>query len=85
MYSGSVLKHVGCRAGLCRVRNKSPGGFMLIEQLLVMAVLSPSLQRVREQTRAILCQTNLKRWGTMMTRYTVDFEGLFPMDWIPFL
>ena len=45
-------------------------GFTLIELLVViaiiavlMAVLMPSLTRVRKQARAVACQARLKSWG----------------------
>jgi len=43
-----------------------------------MAILLPALQRVKRQAKAVLCQANLKQWGTIMTMYTEDNEGRLP-------
>ena len=60
-------------------------GFTLIELLVViaiiavlMAILMPSLQRVRKQARGVVCQANLKQWGTIFAMYTDDNNGNFP-------
>ncbi len=60
-------------------------GFTLIELLVViaiiallMAILMPALQRVRKQARGVMCQSNLKQWGTMFLMYTDQNNGLFP-------
>jgi prepilin-type N-terminal cleavage/methylation domain-containing protein len=66
------------------VRHKAKA-FTLIELLVViaiiallMAILLPALQRVRKQARAIVCQANLKQWGTVMALYVEDNEGRIP-------
>ena len=60
-------------------------GFTLIELLVViaiiallMAILMPALQRVRKQAKTVMCQSNLKQWGTIWAMYTDDNNGLFP-------
>ena len=62
-------------------------GFTLIELLVVIAIIAlliaillPALQRIRNQARAVVCQTNLKQWGTTMALYTEDHEGRLPHD-----
>jgi len=63
-------------------------GFTLIELLVVisiiallMAVLMPSLQRARQQARAVLCQSNLRQWGLYFSLYTDDNGGRFHRGW----
>ena len=61
-------------------------GFTLIELLVVisiitllMAILLPTFQRVRNQARALVCQTNLKEWGTVLALYVDENEGRLPI------
>ena len=60
-------------------------GFTLIELLVViaiiallMAILVPVLRSARNQARAVVCQANLKQWGSILTIYTEDNQGRFP-------
>jgi prepilin-type N-terminal cleavage/methylation domain-containing protein len=57
-------------------------GFTLIELLVVIsiialltALLTPALNRVRKQARAIACQSNLKEIGLCTAMYADDYQG----------
>jgi len=60
-------------------------GFTLIELLVViaiiallLAILMPSLQRVRQQAQAVSCMSNLKQWSYCWHMYLDDSDGKFP-------
>ena len=62
-----------------------PKAFTLIEILVVigvitllMAFLLPTLQRVKNQAKAVICRSNLKQWSTVLIMYTDNNDGLFP-------
>jgi prepilin-type N-terminal cleavage/methylation domain-containing protein len=62
-------------------------GFTLIELLVViaiiallMAILMPTLQRVRKQAWAVRCQANLKQMGMVVSMYTEDYNGKFHQE-----
>jgi prepilin-type N-terminal cleavage/methylation domain-containing protein/prepilin-type processing-associated H-X9-DG protein len=64
------------------------GGFTLIELLVViaiiailMAILLPSLMRVREQARDVMCRANLRQYGVVQAMYLDDFDNRYPIAW----
>jgi len=59
--------------------------FTLIELLVVLsiialftAILIPALNRVKDQARAVICQSRLKQWGLAWAMYVNDNSGKFP-------
>lgn len=61
-----------------------PKAFTLVELLVVisiiallMAILMPALARVRKQAKMVMCQTNLKQWGSIFAMYTGENDGYF--------
>lgn len=65
-----------------RQRRSSRPAFTLIELLVVisivallMAILLPTLARVRKQAKGVVCQSNLRQWGLMLSTYTAANEG----------
>jgi len=59
--------------------------FTLIELLVViaviallMAILLPTLQRVKRQARAAGCRSNLRQWGVALAAYQSDHDGGLP-------
>jgi prepilin-type N-terminal cleavage/methylation domain-containing protein len=61
-----------------------PRGFTLIELLVVisiiallMAILMPALNRVREQAREVVCRSHLQQWSLCFAMYTDSYDGRF--------
>ena len=59
--------------------------FTLIELLVVisiiallMSVLMPALGRARSQAKTVVCQTQLKQWGSIFGLYAADNKDSFP-------
>ena len=70
---------------------KSTRGFTLIELLVVIAiiailmgVLMPGLQKVREQARFMACRSNLRNYALVGRMYADDNNGNFPrsFNWL---
>ena len=60
-------------------------GFTLIELLVVIAIIAllmsiliPVLRSAKNQARAVVCQANLKQWGSILNLYTEDNRDCFP-------
>ncbi|HUV67816.1 MAG TPA: prepilin-type N-terminal cleavage/methylation domain-containing protein, partial [Sedimentisphaerales bacterium] len=58
--------------------------FTLIELLVVIAIIAlllaillPSLNRVKKQAKVVLCQSNLTQWGVLWSMYADDHDGYF--------
>jgi len=67
---------------------RKPKGFTLIELLVViaiiallMAILMPALQRVKNQARTVACQSNLRQWALYFSFYTDENNGHFHRGW----
>jgi prepilin-type N-terminal cleavage/methylation domain-containing protein/prepilin-type processing-associated H-X9-DG protein len=65
-------------------------GFTLIELLLVIAILAlllaillPSLQRARQQAKAVVCRSNIKQWSTAIVTYYIEYEDKMWSDSYP--
>ena len=63
------------------------GGFTLIELLVViaiiailMAILMPALQKVKEQGRRVICANDLKQIGLSLNMYGSDNDGRLPLN-----
>ncbi len=59
-------------------------GFTLVELLVVIAVIAllmsilmPALSKTRRQAKDVLCQANLKQWGSVFGMYADDNGGHF--------
>lgn len=60
-------------------------GFTLIELLVVvsilallMAILLPVLQKIRQRAKAVVCQSNLRQCGVFFQDFADDHEGWLP-------
>ena len=63
-------------------------GFTLIELLVVIAIIAllmgilmPALQRVKQQAQEITCRANLRQYGIAQNIYLNDFDDRYPDAW----
>ena len=66
-------------------KNKKHRGFTLIELLVVisiiailLAILTPSLNRARTLAQGIICKNNLKQYGIATKMYLDSNQSFFP-------
>ena len=60
-------------------------GFTLIELLVVIAIIAlllsilmPSLQKVKEHAKAVVCASHLRQWGIILSLFVAENEDRFP-------
>jgi prepilin-type N-terminal cleavage/methylation domain-containing protein len=70
---------------------KTKRGFTLVELLVVIAIIAlllsilmPALAKVKKQAKDVLCQANLKQWGSVFGMYADDNGGRFMAGWMDF-
>jgi prepilin-type N-terminal cleavage/methylation domain-containing protein len=66
-------------------KRKDRSGFTLIELLVVIAIIAlllsilmPALNKVKDQARIIICGTNLRQIGQAVNTYATDYNGFLP-------
>jgi prepilin-type N-terminal cleavage/methylation domain-containing protein len=67
-----------------RYARRFPTAFTLIELLVVIsiialliAILLPTLQRIRKQSKSVTCKSNLHQWDIYFSMYKVNNDGKF--------
>lgn len=66
---------------------KKKKGFTLIELLVVIAIIAlllsilmPSLRKVKQIARDVVCRSNLKQWSLIWAMYTGNNDSKFPCE-----
>ena len=74
------LVKIGKSAGQLKGKGLAIAGIVVPVALLpiMMAILMPSLSRVRLQAQRMLCARNLKQIGPMMLMYADGYDGQYP-------
>ncbi|MFH1616893.1 MAG: type II secretion system protein [Planctomycetota bacterium] len=85
--SNPDLSSQQCLSGMPEVCSKSRA-FTLVELLIVIAIIAvllsilvPTLNKVREQTKRVVCASNLKQIGLLLEYYCADNEGYYPPNY----
>ena len=67
------------------IRKIRGNGFTLIELLVVisiiallLSILMPSLSKIKDSAREVICRSNLKQWGPIWRIYADENDGKFP-------
>jgi prepilin-type processing-associated H-X9-DG protein/prepilin-type N-terminal cleavage/methylation domain-containing protein len=68
-------------------RDAHRGGFTLVELLVVIGIIAvllgillPVLNKVRQQANFVKCQSNLRQFGVGFQTYANDFKGAIPWE-----
>jgi prepilin-type N-terminal cleavage/methylation domain-containing protein len=75
-------------AGSSHRATRRAGAFTLIEVLVVVAIIAlligillPTLRKAREQSKRVVCSSNLAQIARGIHTYTADFKGHVPNSW----